>query len=445
MAPLLDLLKTEWVRDLGILLASAAVAYPFSYWLVRRIRSRRPPADQELRETRVVRDLGTVAIWPLTSMAVLVAGTELRRLLSTTPLGHPYQVLPILGFFLVYRLVNELVKDVVSREETQRRLRGGVIPTIFALAVLDQLNLLGTLLGRLERPFGEIGGVHISILSIVTAAIIIGLFIFGGRVLAFVLSSRVLPGVGVDRAIAEALSTVLRYLLIVLGFVVAFENLGFDLTTLQIGFGALGVGIGFGLQNFVNNFTSGVILLFERTVKKGDILTAAGTDGRVTNIGLRSSVMRTRQGDDIIVPNSMLVSERVTNYSYGDPLKRLDVDVGVSYDADPHHVERLLLEEAADNAHVLRHPKPTVVFEAFGDSALLFQLRAWIDNAWLIPQIRSELLFAIWYRFKEEGVVIPFPQRDIHVRSGELGLRRVLAGERGSEPSPDPGGRGPAD
>jgi small-conductance mechanosensitive channel len=401
------------------------IAYPFAKLLVRGLHARWKTEEGEPRGTTVLRALIEAVIWPVTGVVLLALATEIRRMTHMRPVAEPYAVLSILIFFVVYRLVNELVRQLVPASNRRKRLRVLVIPTLFALAVLDQLDLLGTVARWMERPFAHVGGVPVSVFSILGAIAVFLVFIFVGRLVSHVLGSRILPGVGVDPAIGDAMGTVLRYVLIVLGFVVALEAVGFSLTTLQIGFGALGVGIGFGLQNLVNNFVSGLILLFERTVKRGDILTAAETDGRVVNIGLRSSVMRTRQGDDIIVPNSMLVSDMVTNYSYGDRLKRLDVDVGVSYGSDPRQVEAILLEEAEKHERVLSRPKPNVMFMAFGDSALLFQLRAWLDNPWLLPHTRSDLLFAIWYRFKEEGIEIPFPQRDLHVRSGELKVRQA--------------------
>jgi small-conductance mechanosensitive channel len=425
-----ELLTSDWARDIGMLLAASLVAYAPARWMVGRLKARRRlRADRESHEAQVLRNSLEASVWPILALVLLALAGRAWMAFVPEATGDPTGILPVLGFFLIYRILNELLKDLGARTGGTRRLRRVVIPCIFALAVLQQVDLLGPLLAWLRQPFATVGGVPVSMFSILAGIVVLIAFFLGGRLVGHLLAVRLLPGLGVDAGVGEAMGTVVRYLIVVLGFVVALDTLGFDLTAVKIGFGALGVGIGFGLQNLVNNFTSGLILLFERTVKKGDILTAAGTDGRVMNIGLRSSVMRTRAGDDIIVPNSLLVSDMVTNYSYGDPLKRLDVSVGVSYGSDPRQVEKIMLEVAASNARVLKSPHSTVLFVGFGESSLDFELRVWLDNAWFLPQIRSELLFAIWYRFKEDGVEIPFPQRDLHVRSGTLKV------ERAQEPS----------
>jgi len=221
------------------------------------------------------------------------------------------------------------------------------------------------------------------------------------------------------------------------GIMVALESLGFDLSTLKIVLGAMGVGIGFGLQNVVNNFVSGIIILAERMVKKGDIIAVGQTDGRVIRIGLRSSVVRTRAGMEIIVPNSDFVSSQVTNFSYHDRLVRVDIPVGVSYASDPNRVREILLQAAAEEERVLQNPRSDVIFVQYGNSSIDFELRVWIDDPWVRPQVRSALYFSIWYKLKSAGIEIPFPQRDLHVRSGEIKVRidppeKVLPVEPGS-------------
>jgi small-conductance mechanosensitive channel len=221
------------------------------------------------------------------------------------------------------------------------------------------------------------------------------------------------------------LGTVARSLVIVLGLLVAADALGLDLSSLKIVLGALSVGIGFGLQNVVNNFVSGLILMFERTIKRGDIVRISQTEGRVASIGLRSSVIRTRAGHDIIVPNGDLVAGQVDNLSFTDEDVRIEVPFGVSYASDPNTVREIVLEVAARTDLVRPSPEPDVLFMGFGESSLDFELRVWVSGAWVLPRVRSALLFDVWYALKGAGIEIPFPQRDLHVRSGVLEMRRV--------------------
>lgn len=411
-------LATAWVREIGVLLLTTLAAYLPARVLRDRLRARRAAGISEARDDRFVRSLIEAGIWPVTAMLLMTAVTEIALRWNQPWFVPNYRVMPILGFFLGYRLIGEAVHEALPDDHARRRVQRIVLPMFFIAVALQQLELLSPLIQWMRTEMFRLGEVGVSLFSIFSALLVVAGFSLGGRAVSSIIGHRVLPNVGLDHALSDAVGAIVRYLLLVVGFMVALETLGFDLSSLTIALGALGVGVGFGLQNIVNNFISGIILLFERSVKRGDILNAAGTDGRVQMIGIRSSVLRTRQGDDIIVPNSLLVSERVTNYSFGDRLKRLDVQIGVSYEADPRTVEKVLLAVAAENSRVLGHPDPTVLFLDFADSAIIFELRVWLADAWILPQVRSELLFGIWYALAEHGISIPYPQRDLHLKSG---------------------------
>ena len=408
-----DLLQSGWVRETGFVLLVTLLAWPLARLAESRIAD---PADTR-REISAVRALVRTAVWPVLALGLSAVGLEILRRAAPSWLGESSGVLPILGFFLALRLLRQLIRESLPPGPQRRRLRRGLVPMLFVLAVLQQLGLLAPTIEFLRRPLVTLGDTAISLFSILVAlAMILGASLVG-QIVQALLSRRVLPRLGVEVAVSDAIGVVVRYGLLVLGVVIGVELLGFDLTTLKIAFGALGVGIGFGLQNVVNNFTSGLILLFERTVKRGDILTVEGTDGRVQHVGLRASVLRTREGDDLILPNSILVENMVTNYSYGDELKRVDVGIGVSYASDPNTVRDLLVDVAGAHEEVLPQPPPSVFFDGFGDSSIDFTLRVWIRDAWKLPQVRSDLFFAVWYALKDAGIEIPFPQRDLHLRS----------------------------
>jgi potassium efflux system protein len=188
-----------------------------------------------------------------------------------------------------------------------------------------------------------------------------------------------------------------------------------DLTKVTVLVGAFGVGLGFGLQSVVNNFVSGLILLFERPVHVGDTVEVGNLQARVQKIGIRSSVVRTLHGAEIIVPNSQLVSEQVTNWTLSDQLRRIDLPVGVSYSAAPQKVIEVL--EAAATAHprVLKNPPPKALFMEYGDSSINFELRAWTDAFDNWYQVRSELAVAIFDAVHAAGMSFPFPQREVRL------------------------------
>ncbi|MGE0440946.1 MAG: mechanosensitive ion channel family protein [Gemmatimonadales bacterium] len=235
------------------------------------------------------------------------------------------------------------------------------------------------------------------------------------------LIERALEARGVSPATAHAASTVTYYILVALGMAVVLQSTGIDLSSLTVVAGALGIGIGFGLQTVVGNFVSGLVILLERPIKVGDRIEVGSLVGTVRRIGARATTIVTNDEVAIIVPNNDFVVQRVTNWSYTGSKVRFVVPVGVSYAADPEAVRAALVAAAATHAGVLVDPKPDVIFAGFGDSALLFELRVWTASHIHVPKIFvSELNSAIFAELRGRGIEIPFPQRDLHVRSGSL-------------------------
>ncbi len=208
-----------------------------------------------------------------------------------------------------------------------------------------------------------------------------------------------------------------QYLVWIVGIAVAIEVLNVDLTALTVVAGALGIGIGFGLQNVVNNLVSGVVLLLEQPVRFRDRVTVENVEGQVENINFRATTILTNDNISIIVPNSQLINEAVINWSHGDPRIRVHVPVGVAYGSDVELVTDTLLEVARAQPDVLEKPEPEVRFLEFGDSSLNFELLVWSDEPPNHHRLRSKLNYAIDAAFREKGVEIPFPQRDLHLKT----------------------------
>jgi small-conductance mechanosensitive channel len=261
--------------------------------------------------------------------------------------------------------------------------------------------------GPVVLPVGHVLAFAVTLLSAYLLA----------RLLRAVLEHEVFPRVPLPRGIPYATSTVLTYLVIGSGAVLALGALGLDLNRFTVLAGALGVGIGFGLQNVINNFVSGLILLFERPIQVGDAVQVGDVTGQVQRIGVRSSTIRTPQGADVIVPNAILIQERVTNWTFADRLRRMDLKVGVAYGTDPERVLALLHEVALAHKKVLKAPAPQAIFSGFGESALEFELWAWTARGEEVVTIRSELAIGISRALAEAGIAIPFPQREVHLRN----------------------------
>jgi small-conductance mechanosensitive channel len=287
----------------------------------------------------------------------------------------------------------------------------------------------------LERVFNvtlfEINKQPITVSNLIMFVLVISVFAIISRIVRKIVRSQIFPRVAIEEGTQYTLLRVTHYLVIIVGAVVAFQFIGIDLTGLAVIFGLLSVGIGFGLQNVTSNFVAGLILLFERPIKVGDRITVGNTEGDVAEINIRSTTIRSLNNIAIIVPNSEFVSSTVINWTYGDQRVRLEIDVGVSYHSDLEKVFRCLREVAEEHVEVLRDPKPEVLHTGFGDSSWNIRLRAWISNPKTHPQVRSALNCAIVRKFRENGIEIPFPQRDLHVRS-PLPVLFAAAGETSS-------------
>jgi len=257
----------------------------------------------------------------------------------------------------------------------------------------------------------------VTIMSLVVFFIFLAVFIFLGSFTRRMLQSRVLSKLEIDPGLQYTLARVSQYIIVIIGVLVSFQFVGINLTSLAVVFGLLSVGIGFGLQNITANFISGLIVMFERPISVGDRVDVAGIEGDVTEINIRSTKIRTLNNISIIVPNTEFVSNSVINYSHGDPTFRLDINVGVAYSSDLDKVLKALNEVAEEHDKVMKQPKHQVHLTEFGDSAWEMQLRVWIPNVKERYILRNEFNQAIVRKFNELEIEIPFPQRDLHVRS----------------------------
>jgi small-conductance mechanosensitive channel len=282
----------------------------------------------------------------------------------------------------------------------------------------------------INYPLLELGGSRLTLDSIVKLLLVMLLVVVAERYLRRILRKRILARTHMEPDLQYAISRFVGYCFIAVGFFFAFKVVHLDLSSLAVIVGGLGIGIGFGLQNIVSNFVSGLIILAERPIALGHRVEVGGVAGQVTKISLRSTVVVTNDNITIIVPNSNFITNPVTNWSYGDPKVRLRLPVSVAYGSDVEKLRRVLLEVAAESPAVLREPSPMVRFLEFGDSSLNFELAVWtIDMAHRPTRFRSDLYFAIERKLRENQIEVPFPQRDLHLRSGKLVLE-TQAGNR---------------
>lgn len=282
----------------------------------------------------------------------------------------------------------------------------------------------------LEYPLIRLGEAEITLWSVAYLLILLVLLFWLSRRLQRWLTGGPVLRSRLDESARHAVGAIARYLMLAIGLLVIVQTAGIDLTTLNVLAGAIGIGVGFGLQNVVSNFISGLIIMFERPVKIGDRIVVGDTEGNVIEIGARSTTVLDNDNIAVIVPNSKFITEEVVNWKFNDGVVRFKIPLSVAYGSDVRRVEKVLLEVAAEDPDVLDQPAPAVRFMAFGDDGLQFELRAWsgtlVDRK---GKLISQLNFRIYERFQQEGIQFPFPQRDLHIRSGLLRVQQVHGAE----------------
>ncbi len=275
----------------------------------------------------------------------------------------------------------------------------------------------------------EIGNFSISLINLAVAVVLLLAAFTLSRFLRSFLTPRLAARTHLDPGIQYTILRLTHYVIVTVGLLAALKiGVGADFTSLAVVFTALSVGIGFGLQYIANDIASGFILLFERPVRIGDFVTVGTIDshvieGRVTYINLRTTVVMTNDRIAIIVPNSKLVSDRLINWSYADKRSRISIPIGVDSNADPQLVTETLLRAAEGVEFVLPDPKPSVMFDGFGDFTNDFRLNVCTDRPRRYKQIKSDINYRIWQLFKEADIEIPNPQRDLSLRGGALDVR----------------------
>ena len=301
-----------------------------------------------------------------------------------------------------------------------------LVTTLSLFRVLSPLaGMVGAILGRVW----SVGSFNISAGDVLAFVITLWIAVLASRLIRFLLEEDVLPRIELPRGVPGAISAVAHYVILGIGFVFAVGAAGINLSQFALLAGAFGVGIGFGLQNIVNNFVSGLVLIFERPIQIGDTIEVGSLLGRVRRIGIRSSTVRTYDGAEVIVPNGNLISAEVVNWTLSDRHRRIQLPIGVAYGTDPNQVLEILRTVTPKQAGVLENPQLQALFDGFGDSSLDFSVRFWTDEFENFRVVSSNVNVAIHDALKEADITIPFPQRDLHLRSVDASVRGALSEE----------------
>ncbi len=367
--------------------------------------------------------LGTIIIVFMVRMMIHLADGGITELLR-------------LDWVMARQLVIKLGISTGDRLKTLARIFILINAGLYLLVVWGVYNDTDEALSTLLSYEYTIGGFSISVYMVSMVILVLYLTNLVSWVLQALADAHYMTPRKIDYGVQAALKRLLHYTLFTIGFFIAVSMASLDLQKFTIIAGALGVGIGFGLQNIVNNFVSGLILLFERPVKVGDTINIDDQWGTITRIGMRSTVFETLDRSEIIVPNSDLISQKVTNWTFTTNISRIVLTVGVAYGSPLDKVLEILTRVAQEHLEILKDPEPSAIFTGFGESSIDFELRVWISDINKRLKVKSELGQAVDRHFREEGITIPFPQRDLHLRSIEEDLRSALLRPKPKEGEP---------
>ncbi|MDH3577799.1 MAG: mechanosensitive ion channel [Gammaproteobacteria bacterium] len=438
---LAGLYLVDWLRDLLeaaplvarlIFVIEMLAATVLAVMLVRSKALHRADGQKMQSGVRMALDIA-LGLTSLAALATVAGFVRLGVLLGTGVLNSAYLAILLLA---VARAAEALValfmrswlsehlhliatRRAAIRKNSARVIRLGSF-TIWLFVMLDLFALRDAVIDFVKTIiFAELkaGALAISLGDVLAFGATIVAAVIIARMIIVLLEEDVYPRMQLGRGVGFAISSVIKYALITVGFLLAVGAMGIGMDRITILLGAFGVGLGFGLQTIINNFVSGMILVFERPVQVGDSIEVSGVKGKITRIGIRSSTIRTFDGADVTVPNGTMLSDALTNWTMTDRHRRLEVSVGVAYGTDPDTVIRLLKQALAAQEGLLDQPAPMILFTGFGDSSLDFVVRAWVEDNDIYVTTQSDLALRVNRILADNDIEIPFPQRDLHLRS----------------------------
>lgn len=437
-------------RQIGVSVAIILLAWLLPRllrWLWRPMRGRAIPQDRSIGSYLVLRTLRASGYTFFPLCGILASRLSIRYFIYRDwRYGLIEWLLPLFWLLLMYRVLLAAMHAILQ-EKPARTYQQHVLTPLFVIVVaLVVGNNFSSAFSLDDLRLFSLSDVDVSFGALFRSLLIFYFFMTVAWLVKDLLTKVVMPRVTNDMGALNAVVVSSYYVILVFGILSAAGVLGLDLTTLAIIGGGLTVGIGFGMQDLVNNFISGILLLFERTLRPGDMVEVNGQRGVVEQLRMRSTILRTVDNVEIIVPNKTFLSSNVSTYTQSDRIVRRTVAVGVSYNSNPTEVRDVLLAIADRHGLVLDKPEPVVHFSGFGESSLDFELSVFMEEPLVAPRVMSDLRFMIWNEFSKHKIEIPFPQRDLNVRSGipwdELTAaaeRRAPSAERNGHEEPEQG------
>jgi len=430
LAQLLTLARApQFWWQLGVLVLAAVVASLINQRLQALLA---PQARVPGLRHVAIRSLQRL-LWPLSMLLLVILGRAVLAHYTLHVILLDVAV-PIFLALAVVRLCVYVLRKAFTVNPLLKSSENALALLVWAVVILYLLGWLPGVLQGLDSMAMQLGDTRISVLDVLQLLVVVAIAFTLAIWLSEVINRSMHSTAGISPSMQVGISKFSRFALITVAFLFALNAVGINLSSLAIFGGALGVGLGVGLQRIASNFISGFILVFDRSIKPGDVVTVGQNFGWVQELRSRYVVLRNRQGVDTLIPNENLITSEVVNWSFVDRNVRVTIPVQISYDDDPEQAMTLMLTCAYASPRVLHEPEPTVRFLAFGDNGLNLELRVWIED----PEngfgaVKSDLNLAIWKAFKAAGITIPYPQRDLHIKSMPGPLAPPAPGETSDE------------
>ena len=396
--------------QLGVILLSLALAWLISRSILR-LANRHHLQEQGGLRKFTLRSIERV-VFPISALLMILIASSVFHTLRL-PVNLFHLAMPLLLSFALIRMLVYLLRKGFAPTPLLKAWENIISTTVWIIVALYLLGVLPAVLTTLDSLGFKLGSTRITVLSVINFILLVALLFTLAMWLSAVIERRMHKTSYLSPSMRVGLSKFSKFFLIGLSFFIALDAVGIDLTALTVFGGALGVG----LQRIASNFISGFLLLFDRSIKPGDVISIGNKFGWVEALRARYIVVRDRDGVDTLIPNENLITSEVINWSYSDRNVRLKMPVSISYGDDPNQAIALMIEAARQHPRVLSNPEPVGRLMEFGDNGIALELRIWINDPEKgVNNVRSDINLAIWRAFKDNHVTIPFPQRDVHVK-----------------------------
>jgi len=327
-------------------------------------------------------------------------------------------VIPLSLSLAIVRISIYILRRSFTPGPAIRAWEGVISLVVWGVVALYLLGWLAPVQAALDGVAFKIGNARFSLLSIIKLGVVLAIFVTAANWVSRRLEAMTSKSTQMSSGMRVGLVKFTKVMLYTVAILISLNSVGIDLTTLAVFGGALGVGLGFGLQRIASNFISGFILLFDRSIKPGDVISIGTRFGWVQELHARYIVVRDRDGVETLIPNENLITSEVINWSYSDRLVRMRIPVQISYTCDPELAMQLMVDAGKENSRVMKEPEPQARIIEFGDNGIAIELRVWFtDPEEGMGNLKSDIYLAIWKKFKDSNITIPYPQRDVHIVS----------------------------